>query len=495
MKGRRDQKGFNLETLDRVFPRDAGERANRFVVFAFYALLFALCVVVYHGIYDNNMFNDDYIWLRAARQEMNLHNVTTLRVVKFFRPLINRSFSVMERLSPGNIPLYHKFNLTFHVLNTILIFHLVVLLLRSRWVAAATAILFSISSYHTGAVFWISARTTLVSIFFALASMTVLFSDIKNKVLQCTFASALYALALLAKETAVTVMPIVLFLFMMGRGNKSRRNTSVAALVSLAGVSAVYLVMRSIVLAGVVHRDWGLGVHALRNLAGSFIFQFYPFDLFVILWKRAIYIPESSHPFWPEILAVPLIVLLIWAGIRTRKRHEFIVGIGWTLLALLPQSFFRYRFFSTSSITQVRYYYLSSAGALLIITLLISILWNKRSRIRQALSVCLFVLLCTGSILWVDRLEKKWADFTLFNRQVVQSVVKAIDTYTGPDTVAIEECPLAFPYIADAIALERPRMKTVEVRGGKAMARAYKPCLYVWYTETYPKLMYVDVIE
>lgn len=78
---------------------------------------------------------------------------------------------------------------------------------------------------------------------------------------------------------------------------------------------------------------------------------------------------------------------------------------------------------------------------------------------------------------------------------VARAVVTAIDSYPELKTVAIEECPLAFPYIADGIALERPAVKAVEVRGGTAMARAYRPCLYVWYTDTYPKSMYVDVIE
>ena len=180
------------------------------------------------------------------------------------------------------------------------------------------------------------------------------------------------------------------------------------------------------------------------------------------------------------------------------------------LISLLPACLFRYRFFSTASITQSRYYYLSSIGSLLVLTLLLSILWNGRSRLRRAACAVLFVLLVAGWMLRVHRLEKKWSDFTGMYRSAVSSLVAEIERHPGFGTVTIENPPLAFPYIADAVLLEtgsrigarrsdgasaHPPYEIIEVRGGAVPGDVMRPCLYISYSSGYPQKMKVEVLE
>ena len=80
---------------------------------SFYVFTLVLVLAVYHGIVDNYLFNDDFLWLSKARHEMD-GNVLTFRVIGFFRPFINLSFFVTERLAPGNLPLYYVTNLLLH---------------------------------------------------------------------------------------------------------------------------------------------------------------------------------------------------------------------------------------------------------------------------------------------------------------------------------------------------------------------------------------------
>jgi hypothetical protein len=171
------------------------------------------------------------------------------------------------------------------------------------------------------------------------------------------------------------------------------------------------------------------------------------------------------------------------------------LAVAWSLLALLPVSFFRYRFFSTVSFSQSRYYYLSSVGTTLIVALLLSILWKKRSRARQGAAIALFVVLCAGYLVRDARLERKWDEFTRMYREVVTAIVEESDAFPGFTKIAVEGSPLAFPYLAEAIALERPGLTAFEAAGGKEGARRNAPCLYVSYTGEKPKLMRMEKLE
>ncbi len=479
-----------------------------------YGIIAVLCMVTYHGISDNYLFNDDFSWLSAARYDMSAKNILTFRVVNFFRPLINLSFFAVERSSPGNLPLNHTLNLVLHFLNSILVFHLLSTLLGKRGVAAAASVLFAVSSLHIGAVFWISARTTLLSTFLLLLAILAVTRESKGRVPGAVIASILFALALAAKETAIAGFPLLALLYVIRRYGKGRYQLGGGALASFTGISVAYLIIRKMIMGGFLQNNWGPGLHAIRNLAGGFLYQLYPFPLFSLFVRSATSIEEPTHPYLPEIVVVALIVFILWIGAATKRSGAFILAVGWGLISMAPASAFRYRFFSTASITQSRYYYLSSIGTLLIVTLLLAAIWSERSRFRRVLCAAIFLLLCAGSMLRVHRIEKKWDDFTGMYREVVASLVDEIEKENDITTIAIENPPLAFPYIADAVLLEtgnrnrrrgpgggadlplgRPRLEVVEVSGGKEAAAILKPCLYVSYSGDYPKVMKIERLE
>lgn len=464
-------------------------------IIGIYILLYLLCIIAYHGIHDNYLFNDDFSWLREARHGMESSNLLTYRVVNFFRPLVNLSFYLVERISPGNIPLNYTLNLILHFLNAVLVFRLVSVLFGSWRIAFTTAIVFALTSVHTGAVLWISARTTLLSTFFLLASLTLIASNGERGLPRIIGSIVLYILALASKETAIAGMLLVPLLSVFGRERGGERSFRVRVLVSFAAVSAFYLIIRKVVMGGFIQYNWGPGANVLRNLAGGLLYQLYPWPIFSLFAPSATRISEPGHPFIPEIVALPLVLLLLWIGRSIKKSHEFDFAVGWTVLALLPASLFRYRFFSTESITQNRYYYLSSVGSVLVIVLLLSILWRSASRLRRTATVLLFVILCAGYIVRIDRLEKKWDSFTGMYREVVVTMTEEAEKFTGFSTIAIEDSPLAFPYMEDALALTHPEWRVIEVSGGRDEAQRWKPCLYVSYTGEKPKLMRMEKIE
>jgi hypothetical protein len=460
-----------------------------------YLVLLLLCVAPYRGILDNWLFNDDFSWLKAARFDMAPGNILTFQVVEFFRPLVNLSFWALERAAPGNIAVHYSFNLVLHYLCTLLVFQLALRVFDDVWTAAAAAAIFAVSSVHAAAVLWISARTTLLSTFFILASLNVLLASGGASGLRTAAATALYALALASKEEAISGLFILILLVVLAPKGAGSRKIGASALVSFIVVSAAYLVIRQALMGGYFRENWGPGWHIPRNIAGGFLDQVYPWPFFSLFYRHGTYIPEPTSLLSPEIAAAPVAGLLILAGYAARKSYAMNTAVGWALLSLVPASFFRYRFFSTVSISQNRYYYLSSVGTALIIALLLSLVWKRRSRVRQGAAIAIFAVLCTGYTVRDIRLERKWDDFTRMYREVVTAIVEESGAFPDVTALAVEDPPLAFPYLADAVALERPGFTAFEVTGGRDEARLHAPCLYVSYTGEKPKLMRMERIE
>jgi len=460
-----------------------------------YLLLLFLCIVPYRGIVDNWLFNDDFSWLKAARFDMAPGNVLGFQVVEFFRPLVNLSFFAIEKASPGNIPLHYAVNIGLHFLCTLLVYHLVRNLFGQAKLAAAVAALFAVTSVHAAAIQWISARTTLLSAFFLLASMNLLVSRSGAYPLRLAGSIGLYVLALASKEEAICALFLVPFLAIVKGRDPARRGPGPGTTAAFTAVSAAYLIMRYGVMGGFLRDNWGPGAHAARNLGGGFIYQLYPWPIFSLFHPQGSYLPAPANPLAPEIVAIPLIAVILAAGWVARKSYAVNLASGWALLTLLPQSFFRYRFFSTESISQNRYYYVSSVGTTLLIVLFLSILWSERSRLRQAVAILVFVILCGGSLVRDVRLERKWDDFTRMYRGAVAAIVEECDKFPGITRLAVENPPLAFPYLGDALALERPAWNAIEIKGGRPEAERYAPCIYISYTGESVKRMRLEMIK
>ena len=372
----------------------AGQDEPNWLTPAVSVILFVLCLVTYYGIADHYLFNDDFSWMSRARYDMTPSNLFAYRVVNFFRPLVNVTFYAFEHLAPGNLRLQYTFNLLLHFICSVLVFHLFIRILSDWRQAAAGAALFAVSSIHTGAVFWISARTTLLSTALLLGAILVLITAKRRRRSSIIFSTVLFALSLLAKETVIAGLPILFFIWFLYRDEWKNSVTIRTSLISWSAVSAAYLIARRLMLGGFTQHNWGPGLHMLRNTAGGFLYQLRPWPFFSLFWHKGTMLEEPAHPVLPELLVIGVLAFIWWIGHAIGRRREFTLGTLWALAALVPASAFRYRFFSTVSITQNRYYYLSSVGVIMLFVMILALLWNSRNRILKILcivAICIFV--------------------------------------------------------------------------------------------------------
>jgi hypothetical protein len=459
-----------------------------FVVF--YCLLCLLCFFTFKNIVDNYLFKDDYVWLASARYRMDIGNVLTYRVIGFFRPLINLSFFSMERIAPGNIPAYYYQNITMHFINSILVFHFVLALMRDRTIAATTAALFLVSSVHPAAVLWISARTTLICTMLLMSSLLILIRTPFSRT-KLAISLILFVLALTAKETAVVGAALVGLLYLLRRG-KRETSPNLIALISFAAVTVIYLIVRQVVIGQLVQSNWGPGLHAIRNIAGGGVYQLFPWviDSFWLIFSIALgtglptvgkALQHTTNAVFPEILIIPFTALLWLIARVVKKQREMLFAVLWMLVCLVPSSFLKFRFWTMDSFAHDRYYYLSSVGACLAIVLSLSPLWEVRKIKkygRVAAAVVLAVLLA-WEVLVVKSIEVKWDTTTRAYKETVFTVIQGMDQSQSMTTCAVESGPMRFKYLRDALELERPGWNVVQVEGGVSEAVKHKPCVFV----------------
>lgn len=456
----------------------------------FYVLLFVLCYVTYRAVLDNYLYNDDFLWIAAGRYEMELDNLLTYRVIGFFRPLVNASFYLMERIAPGNLPVYYFENIFIHFLNSILVFHLVLSILHKRAVAATTAVFFVVASTHAGAVFWISARTTLISTMLLLSSLVVLVRS-KGTQKHLVVSLVLFVLALSAKETAVVGALLVGLLFLFFR---NRKDTSVGsrALLSFSAVTIVYLIVRFVAIGAFVQSNWGPGVHVLRNIAGGGVYQLAPWTVESLLGLSQIHlgvgepvitrmITHSTHAIWPEILIVPQLTVMFLIAKLAKKHREMSFAVLWMFVCLIPVAFLKTRFLTTSSFTHDRYYYLASIGACLAIVIMLSPLWDSR-RIKKygtVLAALILFVVFSSEMLRVRLMEDMWHVTTEINRQTVMEAIRRLDSFENVATFAVQDSSVSYRYLSNAVRLERPAWNLVRVTRGRTEAMKYRPCVYL----------------
>jgi hypothetical protein len=169
----------------------------------------------------------------------------------FFRPLFICSYLLDSNIW-GTRPFgYHLTNVILHSLNAFLVFKLAAGLLkpqhieprRKRIAALVAAVLFLLHPSHAEAVVWISGRADLLAtLFVLLALLTYLVFEERKREWYLGASLGLFAMALLAKESAICTPFLILLIGLFGRA-KLRHLVRVCAM--FAAVLILFMVVRA----------------------------------------------------------------------------------------------------------------------------------------------------------------------------------------------------------------------------------------------------------
>jgi protein O-mannosyl-transferase len=351
----------------------------------------------------------------------------------FFRPLFIWSYIIDSHIW-GMRPLgYHLTNVMVHALNAFLVFRLAAGLLeniesrKKRTVSIVAGVLFLLHPSHSEAVVWISGRADLLATLFMLLSLLAYLTYEERKREPYLGASlALFAIALLAKESAICT-PFLIVVIGLCKRAKLARMVRVCAM--FAAVTILFIVIRARFIGSVIG---GYGNAQHLNFAPGWLR-----DRLLEAVVRSILPPLPNA--WLTFLFKPLqspvfylLVLLIAAATATailmrrkfyqpaerknQNRFMFLLAALF-LMSLLPILNLRLSLYQTQG---ERFLYLPTVFACLMIAYVAALLIRRTT-------ICLIVITALlGFYSWsVYRTNLLWRDAAKLSARVSYDVTDA----------------------------------------------------------------------
>ncbi|MEK6334027.1 MAG: hypothetical protein AABM67_03700 [Acidobacteriota bacterium] len=349
----------------------------------------------------------------------------------FFRPLFVLSYIIDAKIW-GARPLgFHITNVAVHSLNAFLVFLLSFRLLEylessamaRQTVSMIAGALFLLHPSHTEAVSWISGRADLIATFFSLLSLLVFLSHRQTqRSSRLVISLVCFALALLAKESAICVPFLILAIELFARGNKYRWRRSLALSALYVLILLVFIAVRYAFLGSLVG-GYGPGQHLnfalpwlrdrlLEALVRS-ILPALPSQLSPFLFK-----PLQSRAFILFLLIFGAVTTLIIIFRRRmceastrKKQNRFIIALACLFLfSLLPVINLRLTLYQTLG---ERFLYLPTVFSCLLTAYLCAIL-------VRPFAVWLLILICAVAIYSTTlyRTNRLWKEAALLSQSI-----------------------------------------------------------------------------
>jgi protein O-mannosyl-transferase len=385
-------------------------------------LSFLVIVLVTGSVYSMSLLNgfilddESIIVSNPTTHSLNyLSNVLfSPDVVKpYYRPLNRASYLVDYQLFGLNPVWFHAVNIFIHMMSAVLLYLVACRLLADRGAALIVALLFAVHPANSEAVNFISARNTLLALFFCLASLLV-FMKAQEKGVRWPFLSALlFFCGLLSKETAFMLIAVITLYALSpspGSAGKMLRDKLFSLSPYLLAL-VVYFAMRSYSLQGGVGAAvpvdgllsrLAMNYHIIPQYVRLLLF---PDDLTVF---HTVPVGNLLSPPWFLPVWAALIVAA-WLILRWRNKAAMF-GLVWCALNYLPIS--NIVPIPSDPITE-RFLYMPAVGFFIILGTLVTQL-NLNARTKHAVTVAVAVVVALLALVTFQR-NREWKDdYSLF---------------------------------------------------------------------------------
>jgi hypothetical protein len=350
--------------------------------------------IAYGAMIGDNFVFDDWQHLEHVAQSAPLAYLTSTLDVRqphyFYRPVPRLLMYAQYMVFGGRAGGYHITSLLLHIANSILWGLLLWQVTRRLPMLPLAALLYAVFPVYADAVFWISDTEILLAVFFGLLCL-LLWARFVISASRGAGAGALLclALALLSKEAAVFVVPMMAVLHALSPrlfpGAGGRRRVSLWAYMPVVLIVAGYLILDVVVVARdvpLLGSSYSVGTHLLTN-AGRYL----------SLLATPLHGWASGAAGWLRLLVAGALVVWLWS--KDWPRTLFL--LLWIGCALLPYIAFN------DGVTQ-RYVYAAALGWTGLVAFALCLLWQwrgARAWLGRGLAVgaCILVLVvCAGDV-------------------------------------------------------------------------------------------------
>ena len=371
------------------------------------ALIIAL-FVAFSGGFDNQFVDwDDHVYVEndylVTEPKGHFGEAFKSHVALNYHPLTIVSMMINSSISGSDNPkAFIVTNFIIHLLNTLMVFWLLMLLTKRRLMASFfAALLFAIHPMRVESVTWISERKDVLYGFFFIAGcisyLYYLDSEKKNKYLIISL--VLFVLSCLSKAQAV-VLPIVFFLFDYWRDRKIDTKVILEKVPFLVFSLLFGLIATNIQSGGDFHgmiHIIGEQRSALSLKVFSMIDRIQYAGYGFVMYFYHLFVPINLCTFYPyepdganKLYSTGIVFALIIIGLTifsARKSKLFLFGIGFfaVTVALVLQ------FISVgAAIMADRYTYIPYIGLFFVLAMLLDQLAEKNQSLKQVVWVGAF---------------------------------------------------------------------------------------------------------
>lgn len=321
---------------------------------------------------------------------------------------------------------WHATTILLHLVVTALVYLLARKLLKKAWLAGIAALFFGVHPIHVEAVAWVCGGSEPVYTIPLLASFVAYLESRECGVKWMVVSLALFAVALLCKETAIVLPGLIFFhawfYWDAEKGATSGFGRAVLTTLPFAPIVLAYVGARWAVLHGLSHAVVPLPPSTLAWTAPRvlwFYLHHLVFPLGLAEYYDLRYVTSWAPSVLPALVVLAVVVAVWYWGERAKSPVIKFAGV-WIALPILP--FIDVGLFQTADIAHDRYLYLPSIGFALLLALGVEWLggreWHGVPSRALAAIVVLTVLFCADtayqSIFWAD-------EVALFSRSVAIS--------------------------------------------------------------------------
>lgn len=375
-------------------------------------LLLLLTTLLYARSLQYSFVSDDFDVIVNSARVQSWHNFPSLFTQhlwanridpahgNYYRPLLLVWFLVNYSLFAGNPAGFHATSLLLQLLAGLLVWRTARALTDDDSVAIIASAIFLLHPLAIESTVFISDANDPLCLVFLLAGFLTFLNRGKWRAWLAAAASlTLFALALLTKETAIAFIAFI-FLYTVLFPPERRGGALLAALrgaLPYAGVAALYLMLRRIVVGAVTVRAEPVAsisttVLTLPSVIWTYLRHFFVPARLAFFYDTP-YVHSGSRRLWLPLLGLAIIAGLIWLAWKRTGSRVFVLGLGWSLLLLAP-SLYGIAYFGNLGLVHDRYFYPAMAGVAIAAAVVIApALQRKPAAIAAAVLATVLCLL------------------------------------------------------------------------------------------------------
>jgi Flp pilus assembly protein TadD len=439
------------------------------------------------------------------------HSYDPTLLTKYYRPLFYlwvRINYVLFGLSPAG---WHMACVLLHGAVSVLVFRLCARLTGSRVAGVVAGLLFAVHPVHIESVAWISGVTDPLMAVFVLPAMIFFLQWLEDhSPLRLAEATALYGLALLCKEPAIMLLPVLVKLAWLYRPEEKKALPAIiAGVLPAAALTVAYLGLRSWLFTGGAPTVNPLPVSMALTSLPELVLFYLRQSLFPVGLAFAYDFAPATEASW-QLFWMPLLVLIAVAALfalwcaRSQRQHRRALMAGAAIFAAWLLPVLNLRWLDANQAVHDRYLYLPVLGICLMVGVAFE-QWRAKAPSREWLRVSAFAAICllliaatltqqmncaSELLLWsraariaphndlalsnlgVTLMERgKTAEgFGVFQRELQFNPNSWNANYNmGYALFTMHDCAQAEPYIRRALAMRPASPETLRLMGGIAM--------------------------